>query len=165
MAPRISGEAPFRRSRVAQFGTDPAAGALPSITVPAGHVWRVVSGYLQLVTSIAVANRLVRLQWTDGNAVLGYAVAPAVQAASLTNTYAFAEFGPQQSTGTRQNIALPELVLPPGAVISVAVDNLDAADDLTGFTLWTVDTWFHSGDIDWSAYDAGAIMVMGDGDQ
>ena len=165
MGGRISGEAPFRRSRVPQLGETPAAGAAPSITVPAGHVWRVLSGVVTLVTSATVANRLVRLRWTDGNTLLGYAVAPAVQAAGLSNTYGFAEFGPQQSVGTRQNISLPEIVLPAGSTLDVAVDSLDATDQLTGLTLWTIDTWFRAGPIDWDAYEASSIYMVGGDDE
>ena len=165
MGGRISGEAPFRRSRVPQLGATPAAGAAPTITVPAGHVWRVLSGTVTLVTSATVANRLVRLRWTDGNTLLGYAVAPAVQAASLTNTYGFAEFGPQQAVGTRQNISLPEIVLPAGSTLDVTVDAIDGTDQLTGLTLWTVDTWFRAGPIDWLAYDASAILALSGDDE
>ena len=66
MGGRISGEALWRRVRRLVPVTSPAAGADWLTTVPAGHVYDLVSVQEQLVTSAVAGTRNARLQVNDG---------------------------------------------------------------------------------------------------
>jgi hypothetical protein len=144
----ISGERPWRRSRLVELSSDPAAGAAPSLAVPAGEVWEVVSVYAQLVTDATVANRLARLQLGDGTATYLDLAAPAVQAASLTHRYAWVQHGSAYAVGLAQVATIPRLVLAAGWTVAIATDNLAAGDNWTALRLLVVKTIVKGGAID-----------------
>ena len=148
---RISGEAPWRRSRVVQGVASPAAGADWSTTVPAGHLWRLFSVTAQLVTSAAVANRQPVLVLGDGTNPFAYLTAPAVQAAGATVIYTWANVDTFVALGARQVAALPDLELPPGWTIGVATALLDAADQWSAVRIGLADTTTRFGDLDLAA--------------
>lgn len=160
MGQRISGQLQYRRSRFVTVGTTPAAGASPSITVPAGHSWRVLSIYASLVTGAAVANREAHLQVSDGNAVYLDVPPAAVQAASLTRSYVWYPHAAQVAVGTGQAIAVPELVLDAPAVISLATGAIDAADQWTALRLWIVDSTEKWGPIDVTELGLAVLEVV-----
>jgi hypothetical protein len=85
-------------------GTDPAAGAEISQTVPAGEYWTLTSVLAQLVTSATVANRRVHLIVDDGTNVVANYTAAADQAASATVTYTW-DGGGADATAVRDGVA------------------------------------------------------------
>lgn len=106
-------------------------------TVTAGKQWAIKSIYAQLISTATVGNRQLDVLITDASDnELSKLVAGAVQAASLTRTYVFAPYNPQETAFTNGLMfrALPGgLILPAGYKIrifdSAAIDA--AADDLT----------------------------------
>ena len=109
---------------------NPAAGADWSISVPAGMQWRLRSVRAQLVSSATVANRAVNLSLKDdaGN-VIALLPAPAVQAASLTNSYTFAQGASALSVGTSQSAAAPkDMVLGDSYTIASSTGAIQAGD-------------------------------------
>lgn len=72
-------------------GTQPAAGAEISETVPTGAVWRLVAIRLSFTASVAVANRTPGLQMTDGSNVLALLWSNFATAALGQHGYTFAE--------------------------------------------------------------------------
>jgi hypothetical protein len=121
-------------SLVTYTGSNPAAGAEWSETVPTGCVWRIMAIRAPLVTSADVANRRVCVTFEDvasGNVVFK-PVDESVQAASLTHNYNIA---PQQGhavADVEHYLPLPvsgTWLVPAGFVISSATINLQAADN------------------------------------
>jgi len=72
-------------------GTDPAAGAECSDTVPTGARWQLHAWNVQLVTSAVVANRAATIVIDDGANVLYQAGDGVVQTASTTIRHVFGE--------------------------------------------------------------------------
>jgi hypothetical protein len=155
MGERISGEAPWRRSRIVVRGSAPAAGADWSFLVPAGHVYRVVSLYARLVTDATVANRAVSLLASDGVATFLVIPPAAVQAASLTYDYAWWEHAPGALVGTGQGIPLVPLVLEAGWSLTASTALLKAGDAWGAPALAVIDTTVRDG-----AVDLGALPDM-----
>jgi hypothetical protein len=125
----VSGQTPWRRSRLVEVRPDPAAGADWTFTVPAGKVWEVISAFAVLVTDATVANRAARLVVGDGVATF-LSIAPAgVQAASLTYRYAWVAVGVAYQTANGQVAALPRLVLEPGWTLGTSTEGLVAGDN------------------------------------
>lgn len=73
---------------VTVIGTDPAAGAEVSQTVPATYYWRIMSARVAFVTDATVANRFPTLTIDDGTTVVGTfatgTAIPASQTAAIT---------------------------------------------------------------------------------
>ena len=67
-------------------GSDPAAGAEISVTVPAGEIWRVISARATLVSDATVANRTASLTFDDGTSVY-FGSGTFAQTASQTGVY------------------------------------------------------------------------------
>ena len=115
-------------------GTDPAAGANASITVPTGEYWKVKQVKISLVTDATVADRSVVLYYRTPAAVMFNIVPAAVQVASKTIIYHWFEGAALKDdpTSLNQTIPLPaDIILAPGYIIATAVKNLQAADDLS----------------------------------
>lgn len=158
--PRISGEAPWRRSRVVQGVPSPAAGADWSTAVPAGHLWQPFSVTAQLLTSAAVANRQAVLVLGDGTNVYAYLTAPAVQAAGATVIYTWCDVDTFVALGARQVAALPAVAIPPGWTIGVATALLDVGDQWSAIRLGLIDTTERWGRLD-LAGDPDAVFIVG----
>jgi hypothetical protein len=114
-------------------GTDPAAGAEASVTVPAGTQWELYSVGITLVTSAAVANRTPHLLVDDGTNVVANLVPAAVQAASATVAYSFTEAGVDYAA-VRDGVMLvgqlpTGLRLGPGWRIRTLTTALDVGDN------------------------------------
>lgn len=126
-APAVTSSAPTLTT-----GTNPAAGAEVSVTVPAGEVWEVQSVQFALQTDATVANRRVNIRVDDGASIFATAVANVDQAASATVTY-IAGVGGIDYTAVRDgklSIGLPTpLLLGPGWRIRTTTTNLQAGDD------------------------------------
>lgn len=73
------------------IGATPGAGAEISETVPTGARWEILAIRFQLVTAVAVANRLPVVLFNDGSNDYFHTETATVQAASLTNNYAFGQ--------------------------------------------------------------------------
>lgn len=145
MAVPVSGETTWRRSRIVVPVATPAAGADWSLTVPAGHVYHLVSLYGQLVTSAAVATRIPRLSFTDGDSVFLDLPPFASQVASLTRRYAWAPAVSGTALGNSILSYLPDLDLPAGWTIASVTDLIDAADAWTSVKLLVRDLTVRGG--------------------
>jgi len=130
---------PFDRTLQVLPVADPAAGALPTFTVPGGMVVHVRSVSFKVVTSAAVANRVFGFTVDDQSSVLSGSVANVVQTAGLTRQYVFADdFGatPTNVAGTLVVTSNPSLVLPAGYRLTLVASALDAADQVSNFRVW-----------------------------
>lgn len=124
-------------------GTQPAAGADISETVPARRRWRIQSFLHQLVTAVAVANRQVQLRITDGTNTLWLSEVEALQAASLTEVYSWAVgSGTNQTAFQNATISrtLAAMVLEPGWKIQTVTAAIQAADQWSAPN-YSVEEW------------------------
>ncbi|MBA7609564.1 hypothetical protein ES703_16755 [subsurface metagenome] len=122
-------------------GTDPAAGANISITVPIRRRWRILSVRFSLITDATEIDRAALLGISDGINTLFTVSPPAFQAASLTRRYNFSAFGTIMPTLALEVYSpLPSISLPAASIISSAVTDLQAADYLTAPQL-LVEEW------------------------
>lgn len=116
----------------------PPGAATVSWQVPASTKWRVHSLYIQLLTSVAVANRGFNVQWLDqtGN-IVGECSHTLVQAASLQGFWTFAYGLPLLTTAPGNHFIgpMPLVELPEGWTISLICRNVDVADQITGAIL------------------------------
>lgn len=89
-------------------GTNPAAGAEISETVPTGARWCVLAFFAELVTDAAAANRLVRVTLDDGTTVYYRTGSAFTHTASLTIGYASGTIGAQlEASGSTALCPLP----------------------------------------------------------
>lgn len=72
-------------------GTTPGAGAEVSETVPTGARWELISFWVQLITAVAVANRVVELIFDDGTLEYFRAGTTGNQAASITGQHVWTQ--------------------------------------------------------------------------
>lgn len=112
-------------------GTDPAAGAEISETVPTGARWKIVSIEFTLVTDATVANREPILTLDDGATEWFRSGPSAVIAATGTVRNVAAAFGapPAAVTNFRSILLPPDLVLSAGFRIRTSTTNLQAGDN------------------------------------
>lgn len=111
-------------------GTDPAANAEITETVPDRRRWRFLSFRASLLTDANVASRRVFLVFNDGSTDLIYFPASANQAASLFLTHNFSPttYSPGLVIADYISCA-PSLILPAGFVIKTVTANIQAADN------------------------------------
>jgi len=112
-------------------GTNPAAGAEISETVPTGASWRFVSLRAQLVTSATAANRTPVLTFDDGTNVYAAAAGNFNQTAGSGLIYHFGAVGQShaQSTPGTMVSAPANIVVPSGGRIRTATGSLQVDDD------------------------------------
>lgn len=120
--------------------TTPAAGADWSLTVPAGHLYELLTVWAKLTTDANAANRSVVLGVSDGDATFLQLPPPALQTASLAYDYAWAQHGADHGGAPGQAIGLPRLVLEPGWVLSVTTANVQVGDQWSQPKLLVLDT-------------------------
>ena len=127
-------------------GTDPAAGAEISETVPTGARWRLRAMAFSLVTAVAVANRLATIVVNDGANDKFYMPSPITQTASQTIYYNMlpgaAWFAPVGGNSVTYPAPV-EIILPAGWKIGTASGGLQAADDYSAPQL-TVEEWIET---------------------
>jgi hypothetical protein len=160
----ISAERAWRRVRRVTVSANPAANVEASLTVPAGVLWRLMSVQASLVTDATVANRAARLTLTVDNVVVADIPPVAVQAASLTGRYLWWAKDSAYAVGQAQAIPIPDVVMPPGAIIATVTDNRAAGDDWSALTVYAIETQYQRGSIelpDW--FGAMVEDVMGAG--
>lgn len=107
----------------------PAAGAEWSFTVPAGASYRFETLFFTIVTSAVVANRILRLQITDGTNVVYEGSANASLTASATYRFGLARSAPDLvAIGFTTGLFLPDIWLPAGYVLQTSTPNKDVGD-------------------------------------
>jgi hypothetical protein len=113
------------------LGTDQAAGAEISETVPAGARWRLRGLRAQLVTSATVATRRVHVFVDDGATKLFELAAADTQLASLTRNYNVEPVGFQRTAQDNEIYVptAPDLQLLQGWRIRTATTLFDAGDN------------------------------------
>jgi len=129
--PRSSLEGPGMLRTIA--GTNPAAGAEISETVPTNARWRLRAMQFNLTADANVANRRVVIQVDDGSNVLFQVQAQENQVASSTEGYHAAAWGTLVTTfGTIHQVSLPpDLMLFQGWRILTTTTNLQTGDNFT----------------------------------
>lgn len=161
MGDRLSGVAPWRRSRIVVPVTTPAAGSDWSVTVPAGHIYRVRSVYATLLTAVAVANRDAMLNVGDGVRTFVSIPPVAVQAASLTYTYAWFPHAGALNVGNGQAVPIPELDLMAGWTLGTSTGSIQAADQWSGIWLLVDDVTVERGPIDVGSMPEFVVEIAG----
>ncbi len=122
-------------------GTDPAAGAEISETVPERRRWRILAFRFSLVTDDPVADRIVHLLLDDGTNIFADVCVTTAHQASVTKVYNFSNFGSTQLNPTNcLYIPLPPLPLSPGFRIRTVTDLLEVTDDFSAPQL-LVEEW------------------------
>lgn len=119
-------------------GTNPAAGAEISITVPTGHWWRLKALRFGLVTDATVATRRPRVDVTIDSIVVASFPSVHSHTASTTVLYVYAEGIGAQTDGIGLisiNPMLTDLILPPASTLTTVTANLQAADDYAAPTI------------------------------
>ena len=111
---------------------NPAAGADFTFNPSPGAPWQPISLFAQLVTSAAVANRLVALRLTSGASVFFEAAVPVAIPASTTLQLSAAPAPPcpRSSSARRRDatLPLPSGWFPAGTTLSSSTLNIQAAD-------------------------------------
>lgn len=118
-------------------GTNPAAGADWTYTVPAGFTQVLVSVRAVLTTSAVVANRVpvLRITIPTGQIVADIA-AIAAQTASTTITYVWMAGAPANNTNNVQQMSLPQgLRLPAGSVVQTITAGISAGDQWSSISI------------------------------
>lgn len=119
-------------------GTAPAAGSGFAVTNPGRAGWILVAVLFRLVASAAVANRVVTVDYDDGNGLhfLSHA-ANALVTAGQTRDHVFsAAIGSAYSNGGNDLFApLFPWLSDPGRALQINVANMDVADQLSNIVL------------------------------
>jgi len=112
-------------------GTDPAAGVEISETVPVGARWRLITAEAILVTSAAVANRVVTWRYDDGANEYGLAGSNFAQAASATVRYCVGPFGGFGQVGgaQHQHAIPPQMIMLAGHRMKTSTASIDVGDN------------------------------------
>jgi hypothetical protein len=120
-------------------GSDPAAGAEISLTVPTNVRYRLIFARFSLVTDATVADRRVHVQVDDGNTLLLELAAADVQAAGLTRNYNCAIDGfARAAQGSEIFLPLPaDLLLFQAWRFRTLTTNLQAGDNFSVVRLIT----------------------------
>lgn len=112
----------------------PAAGASASIVLDSQYVHRLLSITASLATSIVVANRQLQVSATDQNGLPFWTITNSVtQAASLTQQFQLLNglFTTPPAFAALNVMALPDMLLPRNAKITVSALNIDVGDQIT----------------------------------
>lgn len=137
-------ERPGRIRSVA--GTNPAAGAEWSETVPTRARWRLLAVRAQLVTDATVSNRRAEFIVDDGTTSLLRVWSPTQQAAGATWNYVLSDFGVDVVVAGNVLVPMPGCgpVLNAGCRIRSSTTNLQAGDDWAAPQL-LVEEWLEVG--------------------
>lgn len=119
-------------------GTNPAANAEISETVPTNARWRLLALFATLVTDVNVANRDAALTIDDGAAVVARYSAGQNHAASLTTRYVWAAAGARFTIATDRTIVVPitDVWMPDAYRLKTVTTNLQVGDDWSAPQLW-----------------------------
>lgn len=113
-------------------GTDPAAGAEISETVPDRLRWLIRGVYFTFTTSATVANRLVHLIIDDGTNIIAKICVVVAHAADTAKDYSFANYGSTQINPVDCfYLPIPLLPLVAGYRIRTSTDLIEGDDDFS----------------------------------
>ena len=111
-------------------GTDPAAGAEISETVPDRRRWKILSIAITLTTDATVDDREVRLIIDDGTNTILIVRLTNKQAATNTYSYYFTNIGVAETKRINSIlIPIPTLTLSPNSRIQTSTDKMKAGDN------------------------------------
>lgn len=122
-----------------QFGSNPAAGAECSITVPARKVWKILAFTATLVTDATAVTRQVHVLLDTGLGDPIECISPTTQTASLTRKYNGWHQGHNDANtdGTKITLNIPDgIYLPPSSTITTLTTNLQAGDNWGQPSVW-----------------------------
>jgi hypothetical protein len=160
MSAEVSGETPWRRSRITLRPANQAAGADWSVVVPGGHLYKLRSVYAQFATSAAAGTRINRLFINDGNGVI--LETPPVNGwiASATERMLWLpQASSQQVTANAMQI-LPEFDLPAGWSVGVVTTGIDAADQWSSIAVSVWDITVKGGPYNLEDYPELTIQLV-----
>jgi hypothetical protein len=118
---------------------DPAAGAEWTLTINANAGARIHSIRFQLVTDATVIDRFPRVEYLSPGTLFWRSHPNAAQTAGLTRDYNYAlgtDFIDAAVANEQQN-QLPDLILPPAAIVRSSTNGLQAGDNYGVAVLWT----------------------------
>lgn len=123
-------------------GTDPAAGAEISETVPTGARWRFISLRVSFTTDATVANRTPALAFDDGTNVFAQAAPNVNQAAGATFVHHYLAVGVNhaQTSLSAQTSTPPNLILPAGFRLRTITGALQVGDNFAA-PQYLVEEW------------------------
>ena len=123
-------------------GTDPAAAAEISETVPANTLWKLRALRIVLVTDANAANRGILVDLNDGANSYHRTRQPDVQTASLTRqyNYSLATYFLSVVNFTEFHNVLPDVILAAGHVFQTVTGSIQAGDDY-GAPQYEVEAW------------------------
>ncbi len=122
-------------------GTDPAAGAEISETVPDRRRWLLRGIYFTLTTSATVADRLIHLIIDDGTNIIAKICVVTAHAADTAKDYSFANYGSTQLNPVLCfYLPLPLFPLIAGYRIRTSTDLIEGDDDYSAPQL-LVEEW------------------------
>jgi hypothetical protein len=126
-------------------GTNPAANAEISETVPTGARWKLHSMMATLVADANAANRSAQLVIDDGTNVVLRSAPALTQTATQTIIYNWTARGAAGSVAalTASELIPPDLYLPAGYRINTLTNNLQATDDWGAPRLY-VEEWIEA---------------------
>src|SRR5215207_5576683 len=112
-------------------GTDPAAGAEVTESVPTGARWKIHSIKLLLVTDGNAANREIKLRVDDGTTIFASSGSAGAHAASTTKQYFFAAYSTEDTTNSLAICNVWPFFLPllAGWRFLTATDNIQVGDN------------------------------------
>lgn len=160
MGAPVSGEATWRRSRIALSVAAPAAGADWTLTVPAGHVYQLLSVFATLVTSAVAATRIARLLLGDGDSTFLDVPPFASQITTLTRRYAWIPAGQAYATGLGILSPLPDVELQAGWTLGTTTDAIDITDQWSAIRVNVIDLWERRGPIGLNAEPEARVAVV-----
>jgi len=131
---------PGRGFFVTRTGTiNPAAGNDLSDLVPGNRLWHVLSLWVELVTDSTVTTRTMSVQFSTAGSAEWSATSSITQTASLTRRYMLNIRGAPVTTSYSivNEVNLPsDIWLPGGSTIATIVNNLQAGDNISNFTIF-----------------------------
>lgn len=126
-------------------GTDPAAGAEISETVPTGARWRFYMIRTTLVADGTAANRVLSLAFDDGTTTFFQSGTPSNVTAGITQSISYAAVGQEDVTGTFSfTQCIPDTIfLMAGYRIKTATQSIQAGDNY-GAPQYVVEEWIEA---------------------
>lgn len=160
MGGRLSGvRTRVRTRRVVPF-PKPAAQGEATLTVPGGHTWTVLSVSGVLTTDVGSTGDLPALEAAvEGQTVGRWSVALAL-AASIAHRVTWSVNAQSVAMYDTETVGIPEVILPPGSVLSTRTLNIAAGDQWDPVSAYVVDEWIHAGPISLDRLDLEVVGVI-----
>ncbi len=126
---------------ISKAGSNPALGVIPTLVVPSDEVWELQALEIILAADATVANRDLNILITDsaGVELSSGPVDGTSITASQTVNYHLAQYetAPTDTTTNHYDILpqrMQDLIIPPGAIITIVVTNFQAGDNFAAIT-------------------------------